>query len=50
MARKAKEFAAVLIQMYTDHNTPFVLSQHAFKDISGKGKCVKNTWGLWTHG
>ena len=38
MARKAKACAAVLIQMYTDHNNPFLLTQKEFKDIAGKGK------------
>ena len=38
MARKAKACAAVLIQMYADHNNPFILTQKEFQELSGKGK------------
>jgi len=38
MARKAKACAAVLIQMYADHNNPFILTQKEFQALSGKGK------------
>jgi hypothetical protein len=38
MAQKAKECAAVLIQMYADRKNPFILTKKEFKAISGKGK------------
>ena len=41
MARKAKELAAVLIEMYTDRKKRFILPKNEFKEISGKEKMRK---------
>ena len=38
MARKAKEMAAVLINIYTDHHKHFMLTQNEFTVIAGKKK------------
>jgi hypothetical protein len=41
MARKAKEMAALLIDLYLPGNTPFILTQTEFDALAGKGKMRK---------
>jgi hypothetical protein len=41
MARKAKEFAEVLLTVYADRKNHFILTKKEFKAISGKGKMRK---------